>query len=200
MKYYKQSTIFTGAAAGLMNILYFFNKSVDLCRKTEFDIWSESAALPTRGCSLYGLAIYAKKLGVNVSLIVEDPDYKFPGYRFKSYKKKEVDIATFHSTLMLEKAKSLNIDIKTQDFTIDNIKTLLSEKKLLMVRLIIGVLRDTKVNKRNPHYIPVIGFSNGEFSIVDPKRGFLKISENKFLEAFEAVHSCRRDNRMLILG
>ena len=197
MEYYKQSTSFTSAAAGLMSVINHFDPNYSLTKENEFKIWSHSATLPTKGCSIYGLASYAHPF-VDVSLFVEKPEYKFPGYRFKSYKKKEIDIATFHSELKRKQAVDLFIKIAEKDFSFDDIVSLLSEGKVLMVRLIIGILRDSKNNRRNPHYVPVFKHENGFFHVIDSNRGIKKISSELLRKAFEAVHECHRDNRMMV--
>ena len=200
MKHYKQTTIYTCAAASLMSILNHFKPEFTLSKKNEFSIWEQSAVLPTRGSSLYALALFAKRQGVPAKIVVEESDYKFPGYRFKSYKKKEIDVANFHSELYFQRAKENNINIEERNFDIKEVKSLLKRKKILLLRIIIGLVRGTKVNKRNPHYIPVYKYEDGFFYIIDPRRGNIKIQEELFKEAFEAVHACRRDNRMIIFG
>lgn len=200
MKHYKQTTIYTCAAASLMSVLHHFNKDFELSKANEFRIWESSAVLPTRGSSLYALGLYAHKQNITTKIIVEEPEYKFPGYRFKSYKKKEIDIADFHSELYYNRAKEQGIDIEERNFTLDEVKSLLKRNKVLLLRVIIGLLRDTKVNKRNPHYIPVYKYEKGEFHIIDPRRGPVKIKEKEFEAAFNAVKECHRDNRMIVFG
>jgi len=183
-----------------MSILNHFKPAFELSKKNEFRIWEQSAVLPTRGSSLYALALFTKKQGIPVKIVVEESDYKFPGYRFKSYKKKEIDVANFHSELYFNRAKESKIEVEERNFDIKEVKALLKRKKILLLRIIIGLVRGTKVNKRNPHYIPVYKYEDGFFYILDPRRGNIKIQEELFKEAFEAVHNCRRDNRMLVFG
>ena len=171
----------------------------ELTKENEFRVWEQTACLPTRGSSLFGLALVANKHGIPSRIIVEEPDYKFPGYRFKSYTKKEIDVATFHSELFRKRVEEADIKVEERDFGMNEIKDLLKEKKVLMIRVIIGILRDSKLNRRNPHYITVIGY-DGEFSIIDPKNGPKKVSEEIFSTAFDAVHDCRRDHRMIVFG
>ncbi|MBU0461054.1 MAG: peptidase C39 family protein [Nanoarchaeota archaeon] len=200
MQQYKQTTIYTCAAASLMSIINHFKPEFALSRENEFLIWERSAVLPTRGSSLYALALFAHKQSIPVKIFVEEPEYKFPGYRFKSYKKKEIDVADFHSELYYKRAKEARIPIEERNFNIDEVKTLLKRKKVLLLRVIIGLLRGTQVNKRNPHYIPVYQYEDGFFYIIDPRRGMIKIQEELFKEAFDAVHDCKRDNRMIVFG
>jgi predicted double-glycine peptidase len=200
MQFYKQTTPYTCAAASLMMAINHFKPDFNLDRETEFEVWRESVTLPTRGSSIYGLAIIAKSKGILAQIYAEQPEYKFPGYRFKAYKKKEIEVADFSSDMLYEKAKKQGIPIVEKDFTIDDVKKLLSQKKVIIIRVIIGILRDTKVNKRNPHYIPIIEHQNNKFRIFDPQRGEQSVPEDKLKEAFEAVKECKRDHRMLVLG
>ncbi|HII72352.1 TPA: ribosomal-protein-alanine acetyltransferase, partial [Candidatus Woesearchaeota archaeon] len=59
MQPYTQSTKFTCASAGLAMIINHFNPAYKLVQENEFDIWQRSVALPLRGSSLFGLALYA---------------------------------------------------------------------------------------------------------------------------------------------
>jgi hypothetical protein len=200
MQFYKQTTPYTCAAASLMMAIKHFRPEYQLSRENEFEIWRESATLPTRGSSIYGLALVAKANGVQAQVFAEQPEYKFPGYRFKAYKKKEIEVADFSSEMLYEKAKKNGIMINEKDFTIEDVKRLLTQNKVILLRVIIGVLRNTKVNKRNPHYIPIISFEKNLFKIFDPQRGEQAVPEDKLKESFEAVKECKRDHRMLVLG
>ncbi|MFQ5474455.1 MAG: peptidase C39 family protein [Candidatus Nanoarchaeia archaeon] len=200
MRPYKQTTIFTCAAASLASIINHFRPEFPLTKENEFMIWQQTATLPTRGSSIFALGLFAKERGIPVSIVVGEADYKFPGYRFKSYKKKEIEIADFHSQLYCKRAKDAGVQIDERDFNLAEVKSLLKRGKVLLLRVIIGQLRDTKVNKRNPHYIPVYKFENGLFHIIDPRRGSVKVREEQFKEAFDSVQNCRRDNRMIIFG
>jgi len=200
MKPFKQSTSFTCAAASMVSIINHFNEDFQTSKENEFHIWEQSAVLPTRGSSIYALGLIAKKHNIPTEIIVEEINYKFPGYRFKSYKKKEMDVANFHSELYYKRAKEAGITIEERNFDLEEVKKLLKRGKVLLLRVIIGLLRETNVNKRNPHYLPVYAYEDGFFSIIDPRRGEIKVHEDDFKEAFEAVKSCRRDNRMIIFS
>ncbi|MBT7903170.1 hypothetical protein HN587_04875 [Candidatus Woesearchaeota archaeon] len=202
MKPYKQTTRYTSASSALLMVLNHFDSKFELSRDNEFWIWQRSATLPTRGSSIYALGTLAAKKGISVSIIVEEPEYKFPGYRFKAYKKKEIDVANFRSELFYKQATKENIKIEERDFELTEVKDLLCQGKLLMVRLIVGILRQSKLNRRNPHYVLITNYDSDkkEFKIIDTRKGKLKISEELMIEAFETVHTCKRDNRMIIFG
>lgn len=200
MELYQQTTPYTCAAASLMMALQHFKSTFPLTRENEFEVWHQSATLPTRGSSIYGLALVAYREGVPVCIYAEEPEYKFPGYRFKAYKKKEIEVADFSSRLLYEKAKKNGIPIAENDFTINDVNKFLAQKKVVLLRVIIGVLRATKVNKRNPHYIPIFSYENSQYTIMDPQYGKRFVSEEKLKEAFAAVKDCKRDHRMLVIG
>lgn len=200
MQPYKQTTKYTCAAASLAMIINHFKQDFNLNVDNEFDIWQRSATLPTKGSSLFALAAYAKKQGLDPKIVVGVKDYKFPNYKFKAYKKKEIEIAAFSSQRHFNMAKELDIPIEERTFTLDEVKKHLDEGKVLLLRLVIGIIRDTKDNKRNPHYLPVYGFKDGKFLMMDPKRGPLEVEEATVKEAFDKITEIKRDNRMIIFS
>jgi len=200
MQQYRQTTKYTCAAASLAMVINHLKPEFQLNVDNEFDIWHSSATLPTKGSSLYALALYAHEKGIPLKVVVGEHDYKFPGYKFKAYKKKEIEIAAFSSQRFYNKAKEAGIRIEERQFTLDEVKKLLSEGKVLMLRLIIGLLRDSKENKRNPHYLPVYGFKDSKFMIMDPKHGPVTVAEERVREAFDKVRDIKRDNRMIVFG
>ena len=200
MQLYNQTTKYTCAASSLAMVINHFKPEFKLNIANEFDIWQKTAALPARGSSIYALATYAHKLGVPLKVVVGKREYKFPGYKFKAYKKKEIDIANVSSELFYTNAKKLGIDVDEREFTFEEVKKRLKEGKILLLRLIIGVIRRSKENKRNPHYMLVYKYENGTFLIMDPKKGRLKIDENIVEQAFDKVTDIRRDHRMIIFG
>ena len=200
MQLYNQTTKYTCAAASLAMVINHFKPEFNLNIANEFDLWQNTAALPTRGSSIYAWALYAKQKGVPLQVVVGKREYKFPGYKFKAYKKKEIDIANVSSELFYRKAKEQGINIDEREFNISEVKRLLVDGKILLLRLIIGVIRRSKENKRNPHYMLVYKYENGNFLIMDPKKGRLKIDENIVEQAFDKVTDIRRDHRMIIFG
>ena len=200
MQLYNQTTKYTCAAASLAMVINHFKPDFRLNINNEFDIWQKTVALPTRGSSIYALAAYAHKQGVPVRVIVGMHNYKFPGYKFKAYKKKEIDIANFSSELFYTKAKKLGINIEEREFTIEEVKRTLEQGKILLLRLIIGVIRGSKANRRNPHYLLIYKYEHGRFLIMDPKKGPLNVEETIVKEAFDKVTDIKRDHRMIIFG
>ena len=200
MQLYNQTTKYTCAAASLAMVIHHFRPEFKLNIENEFDIWQETAALPTRGSSIYALASYAHRFGIPLKVVVGEHEYKFPGYKFKAYKKKEIDIANFSSELFYRKAKELGIAIEEREFTINEVKKEILSGKILLLRLIIGVLRGSKTNRRNPHYLVVHGYEDKMFKIMDPRRGPLRIAEKIVKEAFDKVIDIDRDHRMIIFG
>ncbi|MBN1544034.1 peptidase C39 family protein [Candidatus Woesearchaeota archaeon] len=200
MQLYKQTTKYTCAASSLAMIINHFRPDFLLNIDNEFDIWHKTAALPTRGSSIYALAIYAHQKGVPLKVVVGEHEYKFPGYKFKAYKKKEIEIANFSSQLFYRHAKDRGIVIEENEFTLEDVKSALKDGNVVLLRLIAGIVRDTKENKRNSHYLPVYGYRQGVFSIMDPKKGQLAVSEAVVHEAFEKVSEVKRDHRMIVFG
>jgi hypothetical protein len=132
--------------------------------------------------------------------VVGEKEYKFPGYKFKAYKKKEIEIAAKSTQLYLEKAEKKGIAVEERDFDLEEVKKLLSDGKVLLLRLIIGILRESKDNKRNPHYLPVYEYSAGKFKVMDPRTGEMSVDEKILKEAFDKVVDVKRDHRMIMFG
>ncbi|MFC1741161.1 peptidase C39 family protein [Nanoarchaeota archaeon] len=200
MQHYKQTTKYTCAAASLAMIINHFKPEFELSVENEFDIWHCSAALPTKGSSIYALASYAGGNGVPVMVVVGEKEYKFPGYKFKAYKKKEIEIAAQSTQFYYEKAEDTGITIEVRDFSLDEVKNLLAQGKVLLLRLIVGIVRQSRDNKRNPHYLPVYGFEKGKFLVMDPRFGAKKVDEGVVQEAFDKVVEVKRDHRMIVFG
>jgi len=200
MQFYKQTTKYTCAAASLAMIINHFKPEFKLSVDNEFDIWHKTATLPTRGSSIYALANYAHEQGIPLKIVVGEHEYKFPGYKFKAYKKKEIEIANFMSETFYKDAMMRGIKIDEQEFDLEEVKRLLQSGKIVLLRLIVGILRDTKENKRNSHYLPVCTYNNGKFIVMDPRRGQLEFDEALVREAFDKVSEVKRDHRMIVFG
>ncbi len=200
MQHYKQTTKYTCAAASLAMVLNHFKPEFNLSPENEFDIWHKSAALPALGSSIYGLALYATSHGVPAFVVVGEKGYKFPGYKFKAYKKVEVETAAKSTAVYLDKALSVGMTVEERDFDLKEVKNLLAQGKVLMLRLIVGIVRSSKDNKRNSHYMPVFGYAEGKFDVMDPRTGKLSVDEVVLQEAFDKVVEVKRDHRMIVFG
>ncbi|MBW2964032.1 peptidase C39 family protein [Candidatus Woesearchaeota archaeon] len=200
MQHYKQTTKYTCAAASLAMIINHFKPEFKLNQENEFDIWHKSAALPVLGSSIYGLALYANQNGIPALVVVGEKEFKFPGYKFKAYKKAEVDMAARSTKYYLDKVERAGMVVEQREFTLKEVKNLLAQGKVILLRLVVGIIRGTKDNKRNPHYLPVFGYKDGKFTIVDPKMGKLDVDEAVVQEAFDKILELKRDPRMIVFG
>lgn len=200
MQHYKQSTRFTCAASGLAMVINHFRPDFRLDQESEFDIWQRSVTLPLRGSSLFGLALYAHEQGIPCKVVCGEPKFKFPGYRFKAYKKVDIDLAALSTDLFLKKLKRAKVPVEKRDFDIAEVKDLLKGGKVLLLRLIIGIIRNSPENKRTSHYVPVVSYSKKSFEIFDPKFGRKLVDEKVFKESFEKVKDVKRDHRMIVFG
>jgi len=202
MQFYKQTTKYTCAASSLMMIVNHFKNDFPLSKERELIVWQNTVALPTRGSNFFALAIFAHKEGIPTKIVVEQPEYKFPAYRFKGYKKKEVELAAFVSSMFRDRAKRMSVVIEERDFDLKEVRDLLArENKIILMRLAVGILRKSKLNKNITHYLPVFAFEKGKFHVMDPQRGLIQASEEELKESFEAVKTkCKKDHRMIIFG
>ena len=197
MKPYSQTTDYTCASSALLMALNHYNPSIKLSTENEYDIWLNTVVLPTRASSIFGLAVYAKEKGLNPQIVTEEISYVYPDYRFKRYKKTDIEKAKEIAKIYLKKAQQLNIPIQERSFTLDFVKQLLKKKKKILLRVNAGVLRDTKSTS---NFIMINDFKNNQFNIFDPAQGELNVSEEKMQEAFDTlVTKNKRQHRMIIL-
>jgi len=198
MKSYVQTTEYTTAPCSLMAVINHFNPDFSMCRENEFIIWRSTANLPVRASSIYGLALYAKQQGLNPRIVLGEKEYDYPDYRFKGYTKKEVDEAKFSSRLYHKKAREQGITIHEREFDFKEVKKLVEQKKILLLRINEGALRESGSTSKYVvvyHYNP----SLNEYSVLDPKQGNTKVSEELLREAFETLETKKkRDHRMII--
>ncbi len=195
MKAYKQSTEFTGAASALLMVLNHF-KDIELTKEKEFRIWMKTVNLPTRACSIYGLAAYACELGINLRILVGKEEYSYPDYRFKGYKKHEIEAAKFSEQLHLKDLVACNIEVEERDFSLAEVKKFLQDK-ILMLRLDAGIFRDISPSSS---YVVVSNY-NGEYKIYDPYQGQISLSEEDMRRSFDdLVTKRKRDHRVIIFG
>jgi len=195
MKPYLQTTEYTCAASALLMILNHFNKDFELSRENEFHIWKTTANLPVRASSIYGLAVFAKKNGLHPQIILGEKEYDFPDYRFKRYTKKDIDDARFTSRIYHKEAVNLGIPIQEKEFTLEDVKKLLEQGRIIMLRLNAGVLRDTRSTS---NYVVVYNYKN-KFHVIDPKQGKLIVADNILEEAFSTLQTKKkRDHRMIV--
>jgi len=196
---YLQTTPFTTAASSLLTILHHLNSEIDLSKENEFKIWKETVILPTRASSIYALANYAKKFGINTKVIVEKMEYDFPDYRFYRYKKDEIEHAAFSAKNYLKEAEQNKVIVEEKEITLKDIKKELVKGNLLLLRMNVKPIRNEKRNSSN--YIVVHHYKEKSFQIIDPVLGALSLSEKIFQEAFETLETKKyRDHRMIVFS
>lgn len=197
MQPYLQTTPFTTAATSLLNILHRLDPKIPLTKETEFMIWRETATLPTRGSSIYALALYAQKQGFHPTVIVEKTEYHFPDYRFYRYTKEDIIHATYSEELYRLAAEKAGIPLIVQELPFSDIKKWLTQKKILLIRLNCKPLRNTKRN--SSQLLAIISFEKDKYQVIDPAQGLLHIPEETLREAFASIESKKhRDHRMIL--
>ena len=197
MKPYFKTTTFTTAASALLTILNNLNSEIEATQNKEFEIWQKSATLPTRASSIFALAAYAKKCGLNPTVLVEEKEFSFPDYRFYRYTKEDIDHAKFSEKLFLNQAEENGVEIKESKITLEMVKKHIQDNKTILLRLNTKPIRNEKRNTSN--YIIVHGFSAGYFHIIDTAFSALSIPEEVMQEAFHSLETKKyRDHRMII--
>ncbi len=198
MQEYKQTTEFTGAASALLMVINHYKPDFELSKENEFRIWLSSVLLPTRACSIYGLANFAHEQGLVAEVYVGKKDYEYPDYRFKGYKKEEIDSAAFTEGLHLKDFKEFGIKVNVGNFSLDQVKELIFNGKIIMLRLDTGVFRDIKPSS---NYVVVTNCGNFKFVIYDPYAGKTIVPEEKVKQSFEdLIIKRKRDHRMIVFG
>lgn len=199
MKLYKQTTDYTCAVCSLMMVLNHFKSSFKLSRDNEFRIWRDTVNLPTRAPSIYGLACFAKRQGLDVKIVLEEREYDYPDYRFKGYTKKEIDDAKFSSKLFSKEVSSLNIPLEEREVSFNEILSLLDEGKIIILRVNAGSLRDTRSTSK---YLPFFKSKGSSLiSVLDPVKGELLIDAKALEESFDTLQTKKkRDHRLLVFG
>lgn len=196
MEAYNQTTEYTGAAATLLALLHHYDPEVPLNREQEFRIWHQTANLPVRAPSIYGLALVAKEHGLRPRIVLEEKEYDYPDYRFKGYTKKEVDEAKFSSKIHAKKAEAAGIPVEQREVTLQEVKKTLEAGKNLMLRVNAGVFRNTGSTSK---YIAVHK-EKDTLKVLDPKYGELTVTEEELEEAMTTLQTKKkRDVRMIIL-
>lgn len=194
METYIQTTDYTTAACSLMLILNH-KTEYEVSRENEFNIWMHTANLPTRACSIYGLAVYAREHGLDPAIILEEKEYEYPDFRFEGYTKKEIDEAKFASKLYHKRAREKDIPITEREFGLDLVKAKLNDGQALLLRVNAGALRD---EASTSNYVVVHTYRE-QFSMVDPVQGKIRVGEDKLREAFKTlVTKKKRDHRMIV--
>ena len=198
MELYKQTTDYTCAACSLMMVLNHF-KGFKLNRENEFRVWRDTVNLPTRATSIYGMAAFAKKQGVDVKMFLEEKEYDYPDYRFKGYTKKEIDDAKYMSRISDKDVFNFEISIEEREISVQEIINLLNDGKILILRVNAGALRDTRSTSK---YLPFFKTKKSELiNVFDPMKGELLIDTKALEESFETLQTKKkRDHRVLIFG
>ncbi|MGM5480354.1 MAG: peptidase C39 family protein [Nanobdellota archaeon] len=196
---HKQTTNYTGAASALMSIINYFDPSFELSEDNELDIWLSSIIPPTRASSIYGLALYAKKKGLQPKVVVESTDYSYPDYRFKKYTKKQIELASKISQRYQTLCEKEQIIIAQRDFDVNYINSMLDKGKILLVRVNVGRIRGTRSTSK---YIVVYKKSKkdpNQYFIIDPRRRRKKITREILADSLEELKTKKkREHKMIV--
>ncbi|MBS3119292.1 peptidase C39 family protein [Candidatus Woesearchaeota archaeon] len=199
MKAYVQTTEYTSGAACLLMVLNHFDAKVKFSRDKEFELWQRIAMLPSRSGNVYAMGRITHAAKIPTTVVVGEKDYRFPLYRFYKMKLKEVKDTNFMSQKFYREAVEAGVDIEIRAFDIEEVKRLLQDGKVIIIRLNSSVL----INERKPfaNFFVLYGFADRSFDMMDPFHGERKVEESMLSQMFETVRTkCKRDNRMVILG
>lgn len=195
---YKQTTNYTGAASALLSILHHFDASYEMNEEHELDIWLESIIPPTKASSIFGLALVAKKHNLQPKIIMEDPTFTYPDYRFKRYTKKQIELASKIADRYKEKCEEQGILIIERDFDVNYVDSLLQNGKILLLRVNAGRLRGTKSTSK---YIVVYkkSIEKDKYFIIDPRRRRKKVTRDMLEESLVELKTKKKREKCMIV-
>ena len=196
MKPYTKTTEYTTAASSLMVVINHFKPEFELSQENEFKIWLASTNLPTRASSIYGLANFAKEQGLSPSIISENGKYEYPDYRFKGYKKVEIEQAEFSNNLHKLKSKQLKIKQNKNKINSELIEQLVGEKKILLVRMNAGIFRESASIS---NYVIIKGKKGNFFELIDSKMGLIKTTKEQLQEALDTLSSKKKRSSKILV-
>ena len=145
------------------------------------------------------MACFAKKLGLDVRIILEEREYDYPDYRFKGYTKKEIDDAKYMSRIFAKELFSLEISLEERELKLEEILAFLNNGKILLLRVNAGSLRDTRSTSK---YLPFFKRQGSELiTVLDPMKGEILIDQKALEESFDTLQTKKkRDHRVLIFN
>ncbi|USN45558.1 MAG: peptidase C39 family protein [Candidatus Woesearchaeota archaeon] len=184
MELFRQTTRYTGSVAALLMILHHFDKNVALSKETEFLLWQQTALLPLRSSSIYGLALVAKRHGLHPKVYETDTAIAHPSYS-ATYTKTDIDEARVMAKLFSKQARAEGIELIEQQITFPFVEKLLNEKKILLLRLDAGVYR----KKRSVSKYFVCYKKQNSYCLIDPKVGELETTSEQLTTSLENLSS-----------
>tara|TARA_Y100000034_G_C6710003_1_gene313580 strand:- start:207 stop:680 length:474 start_codon:yes stop_codon:yes gene_type:complete len=153
--------------------------------------------LPTRGSSIYGLARFAKMIGLDPEVLVESTEYNFPDYRFYRYTKEDIEHAKFSETQHLKRAIEKRIRITETEINLQMIQQKLKDN-FLILRLNTKPIRLERRNTSN--YVVVVGCDKNNYHLMDPATGGISVPRKVMKKAFESLQTKKyRDHRMIAI-
>lgn len=173
---FEQTTDFTCGACATLMVWKYFDRSVELSRRNEFLIWTETAALPFKFSSPYRIASFFVKKGFETKLLIEE---EMSGEGKVPLECCSIDAA--QRTLFLDFFKSYNAELERQIASnIVRKKPAPSDiRRALFRRSPVIALVDSYYTvkargARNPvhlpHWVVVTGYEDERFRINDPIR------------------------------
>ncbi|MDH5764768.1 MAG: GNAT family N-acetyltransferase/peptidase C39 family protein [Gammaproteobacteria bacterium] len=177
--YYEQTTDFTCGPASLMMALKTLDKSYQMSRLEELQIWRESTTIYMTaghgGCSPHGLALSAWNRGFDVTLHINQADAPFMD-SVRSDEKKEV-IELVHDSF-INQIKSTDIKINIHNLEAAEIDLLLRTGYPIIVLISTWRLNRNKA----PHWVYVASSDDDFVYINDPdKNDETHISQTDFI-------------------
>ena len=183
---YLKTSSYTNAAACLINVLSLNDSTYKPKEEDEYKIWLSSVVLPTRACSIFGLASVGLNYGLNVKVFTESLEFDYPDYRFHRYKKSDIELAKKISELYVEKSKKEGIEFNVGEVRFEKLKELLVDNYLI-VRINTKDIRNLK--KNNSNYVVFLKYEDKMYEIIDPSQGNISVDEELAKESYVSLET-----------
>jgi hypothetical protein len=170
---YRQTTDFTCGACAALTVWRYFDRNVDLSKRNEFLIWTETAALPFKFSSPYRIAEFFIKRGFDAKLVMKQGGRTELEAPFEcclvdaSERELFVDFFQRHNRIVKRRIASATVD---REPTLPDMRRSLTNGNpvILFVDSYYTVkARGTSKPPHLPHWIVVTGHDSGEFRIND---------------------------------
>jgi hypothetical protein len=197
---YKQTTDFTCGACAALMVWRYFDTNVELSRRNEFLIWTETAALPFKFSSPYRIAEFFIKRGFEAKLVMKQGGRTELEAPFEcclvdaSERALFVDFFKRYNRIVKERVASAVIDREPTLYSIRRSLSAGNPAILLADSYYAVKARGAHRPLHLPHWIVVTGHDTGEFRINDSitekglGAGKIVLKDSVLREAMDTYH------------
>ena len=209
---YRQTTDFTCGACAALMVWRYFARNVELSRRNEFLIWTETAALPFKFSSPYRIAEFFIKRGFEVKLVMKQGGRTELEAPFEcclvdaSERGLFVDFFQRYNRIVKRRIASATVD---REPTLSDMRRSLTNGNpaiLLVDSYYTAKARGASKPPHLPHWIVVTGDDSGEFCINDSiaekglGTGKIALKGSVLREAMDTYHRFRWPSALIVVA